>query len=719
MAGKNNSAQGATKKGRAVLFANSGRTFKNVSAYAGVENASALSKREVVAAETVGSLTRKVVPGKRLHDFAPSAAKVSTVENAEGNAVATSSSTADAAPAPAVADIAVFQVMQAAKLCDNTVNREMRRVVKTIASITPEVVAAATTAKIVRRVVCSGKRDRMNGIILGTCEAAAKLSAAAKGESILIVEPTDDDAKRLVDLYKTMGVPAALIIDEPAADDKASKKRKDVALSALAAPVVADPKTLKKNRFLSLAAANRTASIAAPASDAPITFCLAKAPKVAVTSLSSIFTSVNDQHIRQYQSVIVDEPQPKDEELYATLSMMLRNVKAVFVVASTPELALNACVDPVCGKKSTMDDAVEADEEGATGSSSSNLELPISFVTSEGLPRLQTLLALLQNSGRTNKIVVQCATLDGAIFLCDLLYALNTPEEGNFRLFCDSENKSDKAQLATDVATISERFDRVNVAEGTGAVLLTAHGLLPKSGTLLVQYDPIVSVMNFVVNIISPAAANVAAYQTYQSDVVAMAAANNEARVSVPFKAPAAANGFQYRHIITFFYPSEEVGALTLITDALSRLTAPATPWILRPEKIKQVSVNTAAATLLTLQSVKDLHKKVFAIQNNAYNAYRSLMQVYTRLHPKTVYSVEKLNLNAVAAQFGYEELPLLDLRTKNTQFRPKLDVFRIAAIKNKHTMKRVRADADANIVGAGPDEEWMADAAPFKAKDE
>lgn len=716
MAGKNNSAQGAGRNGKAVLFSNAGRSFKKLSSYAGVENSSALSKREVEAAATVGSLTKKVVASKRLQDFAPAAAKVAVIEKPTNE----TSATGDAA---AVTDISVFQVMQVAKLCENTVNREMRRVVKTIASITPAVVAAATTAKIVRRVVCGGKRDRMNGIILGTCEAAAKLLANAKGDAILVVEPTDDDAKRLVDLYKSMGVPAALIVDESAADDNATqKKRRDIALSALAAPVVAEPKLLKKNKFLSLAAANRnattSATAAAPPADAPVTFALSKAPKVAVTSLSSIFTSVNDQHCRQYHTLIVDEPQPKDEELYATLAMMLTKVKSVFIVASTPELALNACVDPICGKKSSLDEGVanNTDTDGPT--SSSNNELPVSFVTSEGLPRLQTLLALLQNSGRNNKIVVQCATQDGAIFLCELLYALNTPEEGNFRLFCDSENKDDKAQLATDVATISDRFDRVNVAkDGQGAVLLTAHGLLPKTGTLLVQYDPIVSVMNFVVNLLAPIAAHVSAYQNYQADVVAMAAANNETKVSTPFKAPAGSNGYQYRHVIVFFYPSEEAGALTLVTDALSRLAS--SPWVLRPEKIKPVSVNTAASTLLTLQSVKDLHKKVFAIQNNAYNAYRSLMQVYSRLHPKTVYNVDNLNLNAVAAQFGYEELPLLDLRTKKTPFRPKLDVYRIAAIKSKHTMKRVRADADANIVGAGPDLEWMADAADFKPKDE
>ena len=730
MTGKNNSSQGAAKKGKAILHSNSSRTFKNLSAYAGIANTSAMSKHDIENAAAVGSLNKKVVVGKRLADFAPAAAKVAIAESSSSAAAAASSSSTAAAAeqsssasAAAVTDVNVFHVMQAARLCENTVNRDMRRVVSTIAT-TPAVAAnVASTARIVRRIVCKGKRDRQNGIILGTCELAAK---AEKDIAILVVEPTDDDARRLAALYATMGVPAALIVDDAAdaataAASSTKRKSQNPALSALAAPIVADPKVLKRNKFLQLAAANRNNGSVTTAGysqvtdvSSDITFALAKAPKVGVTSLASIFTCVNDQHARQYAMVIVDEPQPRDEELYATLGMMLSGLRNVHVVASTPELALNACVAPLCGSASSSSNAAAAvDEDEASSSNAFSKDLPVSFVTTEGLPRLQTLLALLQNSGRNNKIVVQCATQDCAIFLCDLLFALNSPEEGGFRLFCDSENKDDKAQLAIDVATIAERFDKVT----GGAVLLTAHGLLPKSGTLLVQYDPIVSMMHFVSNLLAPAAANVAAYQNYQSEVVAAAAANGDAAVTTPFTAPAAAKGYAYRHIIVFFYPTEEAGALTLIADALRRVAAP-NNFELRPEQIKPVSVNTAAATLLTIQSVKELHKKVFAIQNNAYNAYRSLMQVYSRLHPKTVFNVDALNLDAVAAQFGYEELPLLDLRTKNTQFRPKLDVYRAAIVKSKGNMKRIRNEAEANVVGAGPDEEWMKDAKPFTPRE-
>lgn len=262
------------------------------------------------------------------------------------------------------------------------------------------------------------------------------------------------------------------------------------------------------------------------------------------------------------------------------------------------------------------------------------------------------------------------------------------------------------------------RFDRIQVGKGgSGVVLISAFGILPRSGTIFAQYDPIVSMPHFCGSVLAPISISVAAYNKYAEDV-AMARAVDESAPVAPFALPAAADGYQYKHGILFLYPTEEKGAIALITSSFGAVSAPKA--VLVPQRLAALSIGSCGAAFLALQKLKTLHKRVFAIQNRAYEAYRSLMQVYSRLRPKSVFNVDELDLPRVASQFGYDEanLPLLDLRTKATQFRPREDFVKAAAIKIKAGLKRDREYASANIVGAGPDTEWMKDC-PEEKKDE
>ena len=653
--------------------------------------------------------------GRRLSEFAPVAGVSSKTP-----------STAPKTSKAAITSVDLFQVMLGGGLCaKNDVSKEQGRIVRTIAGDGAAAIQSSTAAPIIRRVVCSSKRERAVAVVLGTCELAYRLAATKAAPRVLVIEQSDDDAKWVAGLFKQVGVSAVHI------GESTGRTSSNPALSSVVSPISPLDVALKAHKVVTKAAEAEFRKIPfesqAGMSLKDVSFAIKAAPAVAVTSLSNLF-ALSESHFKSgansgYDAVIINEPSTKDEEMYHTVGLLLRtsmtpkctfpekhSLKSVFVLASSPQLALHRCIDGVIGKQ----ESEESEAVAALG------DFPLSYFVSEGVPRLQQLLTLLINQGERSKIVVHCATAETAVFLTDMLYALKIPEAaGNFRLLCDSENYQEKDILMQDVASIEGRFDRIQVGKGgSGVVLVSAFGIVPKTGTVFVQYDPVVSMSHFTGSVLARISIPVAAYHKHV-EAVTMAAAVEDKTPIAPYTAPAAANGFEYKHAIMFLYPTEENGAIALISSAYNNVSAIKASIV--PQRLAPTSVGSCGAAFLAIKKLSTLHKRIFAIQNRAYEGYRSLMQVYSRLRPKSVFDVDELNLPRVAAQFGYDEanLPLLDLRTKATQFRPREDYVKAAAIKKKACLKRDREFASNNIVGAGPDSDWMIDCPPEKEAEE
>lgn len=92
-----------------------------------------------------------------------------------------------------------------------------------------------------------------------------------------------------------------------------------------------------------------------------------------------------------------------------------------------------------------------------------------------------------------------------------------------------------------------------------------------------------------------------------------------------------------------------------------------------------------ASKALLSVQKLKGLMKKLFAVHHDAFLAYRSYMLHISQL-PHTVFNVRDLDPDTVASGFGLEVAPPLDLRTGDTQFRAKENVY-------KYAVKRARLE--------------------------
>ena len=232
--------------------------------------------------------------------------------------------------------------------------------------------------------------------------------------------------------------------------------------------------------------------------------------------------------------------------------------------------------------------------------------------------------------------------------MCDMMFALKCEAP----IFCDSEDRD------VDPAGITAKFDEYPL--GKGCVLLTAFGQVPTTGDVFVQYDPIPALSHF----------------------------------SVLLGNLSSGNPYKYNHIVLFLYSAEVDPATEILQAKLPQL------------QLKKMTMPNTTQMLVSLGKMRSLLKKVFTLNQKAFEAYRSLMQIYTRLHPTSVYNVKNLDLAKVAQQFGFDEAPLLDLRTKDTPFRPKEDFYKAAMLRLRSDRREVKEYAAQNIVGEGPEEE-------------
>jgi hypothetical protein len=374
----------------------------------------------------------------------------------------------------------------------------------------------------------------------------------------------------------------------------------------------------------------------------------------------------------------LDAPREKQERMQQlrTLHHRLHGVRKVAVLAKgSPDVLHSPVVNQLIYPSANAEETSSADhlQQGS-----------VNVMTVEGIRRFQALYALLVGHSKDQRIVVHFTTPQVCSFICDVVYALQElPPE--VLLLCDSENS---AQVRP--GGLIEAFDR---ARGS-VILLSAHGLVPRSGRVFIQYDPMVSITNFcsfVRRALLPPLSVAPAECT---------TGRRRSRTPPPTPTLAAADAPhpQYEHIVVFMYRSEVRFGIPILrsTAAAQRL------------EVVNLPAPSAVPMALSLSRLKSLHKKIFVIQNKAFEAYRSTMQVYSRLTPKDVYSTETVPLDLVAEQFGFETPPVLDLRTKSTPYRPRRDVYREMQVKLKEDRQRVRQYAREHLVGEGPDEHLL-----------
>jgi hypothetical protein len=262
-------------------------------------------------------------------------------------------------------------------------------------------------------------------------------------------------------------------------------------------------------------------------------------------------------------------------------------------------------------------------------------KVPIQVLSIEGLPRLQALWLMVHHLTlhEKKKVAVCFDSREATTFHCELFLALDSSAQ--LALLCDWESNQ------TDSTDVQRNF--VEGKKGKGAVLFTAFGFVD-SADVVIQYDP----------------APMAIYGK---------------RIDDAMQHP--------RQTIFFFYPCEEKAFSTALESTNS-------------VDLQKVSAPSSAHHGLTMQKVVSMVKKLFTLAIKAFEAYKALMTIYSRLQPTTLYNIRLLKLEKVAEQFGLSEVPLLDLRLKSNAFRPKEDLYKPAAKRRREETKNmIKAQAD------------------------
>ncbi|KEG10186.1 hypothetical protein DQ04_04071060 [Trypanosoma grayi] len=336
------------------------------------------------------------------------------------------------------------------------------------------------------------------------------------------------------------------------------------------------------------------------------------------------------------------------------------------------------------------------------------------YAVVEGSHRFQTLYALLMSLRAEEGVVVHFATKEACQFMYDAIYALGELPS-SLLLLTDYEGASSYASVQdndADRQRVCTQFDKVVVEasqqNSSGekrkdrVVLFSAFGLVPQRGTIFVQYDIMVDIVNFaqfVSDVLTPAAYNEVAMDPSirrRSRTPPPLGDRKESRSGAASKAGAPPPAkTMYQHILVLLRRNELQGALRHLQGPAKRLQ-------ITFEQMPQLP--SATRFLLSVQKMRSLHKKQFAVQNAAYAAYRATMLLYSLIGPAAVYNERRVDLAKVAEEFGYAEIPLLDLRTRDTAFRPKEDIFRAAREQALLERRQMRAYVREHIIGVAPE---------------
>lgn len=375
---------------------------------------------------------------------------------------------------------------------------------------------------------------------------------------------------------------------------------------------------------------------------------------------------------------------------------------------------------------------------------SSRRPVTVHYTVAEGTQRFQFLFSLLKGLVPHRGLVVHVATRECATFLYDTLYSFLDELPSYVQILSDYEGASEYTNMHTsgDRKRLCAAFDKVVLPNGgkteqekTAAVLISCYGLVPRSGSVFLQYDIIPDVVNyaqFLADVLTPGAVVTGKEQqtsaspaTKNSEASALEVhrertTRQRKRSVSPTPVPAAtrrasadqmaqnkgegeetarqggSSCANYTHILLLFRPNEVHGALARLRhDGNARYAL----------SFHELPSRAGGRFLFIGEKLKSLNKRLFAIQNAAYNAYRATMRVYSTVGPRDVYDETRVALEAVAAEFGYTELPLLDLRLKDTAFRTKEDYYKAARQKQAAERRAYRKFANDNIVGEEPEE--------------
>ncbi|KPA78953.1 hypothetical protein ABB37_06017 [Leptomonas pyrrhocoris] len=399
---------------------------------------------------------------------------------------------------------------------------------------------------------------------------------------------------------------------------------------------------------------------------------------------------------------------------------------------------VSAAADAAAG----AEDGDQSVSAAANVVASSRRPVTVHYTVAEGTQRFQFLFSLLKALVPHRGLVVHVATRECATFLYDTLYSFLDELPSYVQIFSDYEGASSFTSMHTsaDRQRMCAVFDTVVQAGGQGgktaAVLISCHGLVPRKGCVFLQYDIIPDLVNypqFVAEVLTPAAALSASSTAaaaggkagtldvhrekttrqrkrsvspppvadFTGSTAADTPTQKGAAAAEKTSSTTAATPVNYTHILLLLRPNEVRGALgRLRNDAAVRYRL----------DYHELPNKTGGRYLFIGEKLKSLNKKLFAIQNAAYGAYKATMRVYSTIGPRDVYDETKVALEKVAEEFGYTELPLLDLRLKDTVFRPKEDYFRAARQKQEAERRVYKRFAQDNIIGEEP-EPHVADA--------
>eukprot|EP00331_Platyophrya_macrostoma_P035741 CAMPEP_0176443430 /NCGR_PEP_ID=MMETSP0127-20121128/22416_1 /TAXON_ID=938130 /ORGANISM="Platyophrya macrostoma, Strain WH" /LENGTH=606 /DNA_ID=CAMNT_0017828653 /DNA_START=28 /DNA_END=1844 /DNA_ORIENTATION=+ len=335
--------------------------------------------------------------------------------------------------------------------------------------------------------------------------------------------------------------------------------------------------------------------------------------------------------------------------------------RKVVAAASIPILVIGDSVKAISEPFGVATyDALESATNDTTAATSSSpaAAVTVSCISAEGPLRFQALYGLIHAQAHariqaaasapvvTTLITVHFATPETCLFWYDVLLALQELPEEMCSIVCDTEgSRAERKEVMSHDEARTSAINRVIAAARRSTtskvvVLLSSYATvvsaseLPPTVTrrIFVQYD---------------APLSVASFPEFIAEKVHRTAATH--------------------HVVLFIRRNELQSGILGVLGTAAKSTLVGRGVSVRFE---QAPVPSATLALLSFQRMKGLHKKLFAVAQRAFEAYRASMHVYSRLRPLDVFNVKDLDLTAYAGEFGFEDAPLLDLRTKATAFR-------------------------------------------------
>ncbi|KAK7201907.1 hypothetical protein NESM_000258200 [Novymonas esmeraldas] len=615
--------------------------------------------------------------------------------------------------------------------------------------------------------ITRAKVGEMAAAVDALAVAALELSARCAGDAVTGRSPTASEAASLfvlvdgsdegkdvtAQLRDRYGLTVLLLTDEtacrhptfPSADGHAS----NTSAAATTSPAAKRQKT-RASAPKSAAEASDSA-VASGSSAAAVVVVVVATPAafLAVDRRSAIWKFIGScalllrrapSHTNSLLSAVKGGADVSPAALNAQRWDCLGHVAAIAVVAAEqawltePELDLLTTLRVEGGAGKVDAPATKSGVHPVTKAvAASRAPVTVHYAVAQGTHRFQFLFGLLKGLAVHRGLVVHVATRECVAFLYDALYSLLDELPPHLQLFSDYEGASafTKMHSSADRLRLCAAFDAIvksGKGDKTAAVLVSCHGLVPSCGSLFLQYDIIPDVLNynqFIADVLTPGAAASSFSASSSSSTVAgrsggdVLSSSSAAEVAVrretttrqrkrsvsptPASRRASAADAEpvpapvlYTHILLLLRPNEVAGALRrLRQDAASRYRL----------EFRELGAHAGGRYLFIGEKLKSMNKKLFAIQNAAYYAYKETMRVYSTIGPRDVYDETKVSLDKVAEEFGYTELPLLDLRLKDTVFRPKEDFYRAARQKQEVDRRAYKKFAQDNIEGEAPEE--------------